>query len=133
MSADDSRPSPTLDRISVHLETLTDAPKRGRGTPKYIFSLTAAIAVSISHVRACLCKAWHLQDMKINRTRQNCAQRLRSTRALAIPRYGTKNSQRSINPCGTTYRDVLSSRRGSRPFIGIALTGSSKGEFCGVP
>lgn len=67
----------------------SSALKCGRGHIG-IFLLTAAIAVSISHVRACLCKAWHLQDMKINQTRRNYAQRLRPSALLRLR--GTKNS-----------------------------------------
>jgi len=66
-------------------------PECGRRTFEYFLFLTAAIAVSISHVRACLCKAWHLQDMKINCTRQNCAQRLCLPSLLRFR--GTKNSR----------------------------------------
>lgn len=49
---------------------------------------TAVIAISISHVRACLCKAWHLQDMKINGTPENCTRNnFVFSRSLAITRY----------------------------------------------
>lgn len=85
----DSHSSPPHDRISIHLETLMDTSNVIEGYRNIFLFLTAAIAVSISHVRACLCKAWHLQDMKINCTRQNYAQRLLSPALLRF--CGTKD------------------------------------------
>lgn len=74
--------------------------------------------------RACvsLCKAWHLQDMKINRTRQNCAPAtsftLRSPaippvpRAPVVPKHNSVAVPRPLR--------VLSSG-GSRPFAGYRV------------